>query len=101
LKFYRCILNDSSFFELTLAELVMEECKAHDVDFRGTNLSQSTLKHSDLHQSLFGKTNLCGADFREALNYNIDIFDNELKGAKFSRFEAVRLLDSLGIDLED
>jgi len=44
---------------------------------------------------------LTGTDFTEATNYNIDIYFNEIKRAKFSRYEAVRLLNSLGIELVD
>ncbi|WP_434937610.1 pentapeptide repeat-containing protein [Shewanella sp. HL-SH8] len=38
LSFIRCIINDSSFFGLTLHGLILEECKVHDVDFRGATL---------------------------------------------------------------
>jgi len=45
--------------------------------------------------------NLTGADFSEAVNYRINVFDNDLKKAEFSRYEAVSLLESLGIELVD
>jgi len=61
IKFYKSIINDSSFFGLSLQEIEIEECKAHDVDFREGNFS----------------------------------------GAKFSRYEAIRLLESLGVELVD
>ncbi|WP_354622741.1 pentapeptide repeat-containing protein [Psychromonas sp. MME2] len=35
IKFQQCIINDSSFFGLTLQEMEIQGCKAHDVDFRG------------------------------------------------------------------
>jgi uncharacterized protein YjbI with pentapeptide repeats len=99
LKFYKCILNDSSFFGLGLEELVLEDCKARDVDFREANLRGAQLTYTDFSNALFGRTNLAGADFTEAINYAIDIFNNEIKHAKFSRHEAIRLLDSLDIEL--
>jgi fluoroquinolone resistance protein len=101
LKFRKCILNDSSFFGLTLEEFVIEDCKARDVDFREANLSGANCRHTDFADSLFGKTNLSRADFTEATNYDIDIFDNEIRHAKFCRFEAMRLLDCLEIELID
>jgi uncharacterized protein YjbI with pentapeptide repeats len=101
LKFRKCILNDSSFFGLNLADIVIEDCKARDVDFREANLSRAALTHTDFENSLFNRTNLTGADFSEATNYDIDVFSNEIKKAKFSRFEAIRLLDSLDIELID
>lgn len=101
LKFAQCILNDTSFFGLNLGELQLEHCKAHDVDFRNGNFSKASFIYSDFTNSLFMKTNLKEADFSEAVNYNIDIFNNEITAARFSRHEAVRLLDCLNIELLD
>lgn len=99
LAFTQCIINDSSFFGLFLAELTLEHCKAHDVDFRSGNFSKAKFIHTDFTNSLFSKTNLKEADFSEAQNYTIDVFNNEIKGAKFSKYEALSLLDSLEIEL--
>jgi uncharacterized protein YjbI with pentapeptide repeats len=101
LKFHKCILNDSSFFGLFLGECVFDSCKARDVDFREANLTDARCSFTDFGGALFGKTNLSGADFSDAIDYDIDIFDNRIKGAKFSRSEAVRLLRSLEIVLID
>lgn len=99
LKFYKSILNDSSFLGLSLHELVMVECKAHDVDFRETDCTQADFSYTDFTNSLFNKTNLTQANFSEAINYNIDVFLNEIKRAKFSLPEAMNLLNSLDIEL--
>lgn len=99
LSFQRCILNDSSFLGLALEEMVLQECRAHDVDFRGANLREANLSFTDFSRSLFNKTNLSYADFTESINYDIDIYNNDIKKAKFSRYEAVRLLDCLNIEL--
>jgi len=101
LKFSKCILNDSSFLGLSLDEICIEECKAHDVDFRDGSFRRGVFAYTDFSNSLFGKTNLSGADFSEAVNYDIDIFNNNLSKAKFSRHEAVRLLHCLDIELVD
>ena len=101
IKFHSCIINDSSFNGLSLSEITIEECKAHDVDFRYGDFSEANFRYTDFSNSLFSKTNLTGADFSEASNYNIDVYLNELKQAKFSRFEAVSLLETLGIELVD
>jgi uncharacterized protein YjbI with pentapeptide repeats len=101
IKMYQCIINDSSFLGLSLKEIVIEECKAHDVDFRKANLSDANLTYTDFSNSIFGRTNLTNANFAEASNYTIDIIQNEIRGAKFSRFEAVSLLESLGVELVD
>jgi len=96
-----CIINDSSFFGLVLSELELEHCKAHDVDFRNGNFTKAKFSYTDFINSLFMKTNLREADFSEAENYDIDIFNNEIKAARFSRHEAVRLLNGLDIELVD
>ncbi len=101
IKFYTSILNDCSFYGLSLQELVLEECRARDVDFRDGDFSKSNFTYTDFTGSFFGKTNLSGADFTEATNYDIDIYQNRIEKARFSRFEAVRLLDSLEIELVD
>jgi uncharacterized protein YjbI with pentapeptide repeats len=101
IQFYKCIINDSSFIGLTLQDIVIEECKAHCVDFRDGDFRSANFTYSDLRASLFGNTNLGGADFSEATDYDIDIHENDLKGARFSRFEAVRLLEFLEIELVD
>jgi fluoroquinolone resistance protein len=101
IAFSQCIMNDSSFFGLSLNELILEHCKAHEVDFRNGNFTKAKFIFSDLTNSLFSKTDLREADFSEAQNYRIDIFQNEIKGARFTRLEALSLLDSLEIELVD
>jgi len=101
LKFYSCVLNDSHFFALNLKELLLSQCKVHDVDFRGGDFSQADFSGSDFCNSLFNETNLCQADFTDAFNYNINIFNNKIKNAKFSSYEALNLLNSLDIELVD
>lgn len=101
LAFYKSILNDSSFYALDLQEIVIEDCKAHHVDFREGNFSRANFTYTDFTESLFNKTNLADADFSNDSDYTIDIYENIIKGAKFSRFEAERLLYCLEIELTD
>lgn len=100
-KFHQSILNDGSFYGLSLHELIMDGCKAHHVDFRSGDFTDASFNYTDFTGSTFHKCNLTGADFSEATDYDIDIYHNEIKRAKFSRFEAVRLLESLDIELVD
>jgi fluoroquinolone resistance protein len=101
LTFRNSILNDSSFFGLKLHHIVIHDCKAHGVDFRGADLTGANLTHTDLQRSLFGKTTLTEADFAEATNYSIDVLDNSVDKARFSRHEAFGLLSGLDIELID
>jgi uncharacterized protein YjbI with pentapeptide repeats len=101
LRFRECILNDSTFFGLALEELVIEDCKAHGVDFREADLARASFQRSDFANAQFGKTNLTEADFSGASNYSIDVFENRIERARFTRADALALLDSLGIELVD
>lgn len=101
ISFRFCILNDCSFYGLTMHELILDECKLHDVDFRSGDFTEASITGCDLTNSLFARTNLSQADFSDSVNYTIDVLENRLTGAKFSRFEALALLESLGIELVD
>ncbi|HKR76326.1 MAG TPA: pentapeptide repeat-containing protein [Rhodanobacter sp.] len=101
LAFTRCALNDSTFFGLDLRELKVIDCRAVDVDFTEARCEDADFSRPDLRDSLFRKTRLARANFAEARNYRIDVFDNDIKQAKFSLPEAVSLLYSLDIELEE
>jgi len=101
LEFRDCILNDGSFLGLALQELVVEHCKARDVDWREANLSGAKLCHTDLTHALFSGTTLSHADLTGAIGYDIDVLSNDVRHARFSRDEAVRLLLGLQIELAD
>jgi fluoroquinolone resistance protein len=101
IAFEKCILNDSSFYGLYLKELKLIECRAHEVDFTEANCEEGDFSYSDLTNCVFRNTNLHGADFREARNYNIDIFHNNIAKAKFTLPEATALLRGLDIELYD
>ncbi|MBE1275331.1 pentapeptide repeat-containing protein [Enterovibrio baiacu] len=101
LTFTQCILTDASFFGLTLHSLSMTECKLHDVDFRDGDFTESTLTYCDFDRAQFMRTNLQNADFTESTNVFLNVLENRVAGAKFSRYEALNLLESLGIELVD
>lgn len=101
LAFRKSVLDYSSFFDLDLQEIVMEECKVRHVDLRQGNFTRANFTYSDFAEALFGKTKLAGADFSESTNYVMDIRDNQIKGARFTRTEASGLLHGLGIELVD
>lgn len=100
-EFSECLLDDSSFYGLALPDLTLEGCRLCRVDFREADLSGANLQGADLSKAQFSKTVLAKADFRGAENYSIDIFSNRIGAAKFSRYEAMSLLDSLDIELSD
>ena len=77
----------------------MRECRAKEVDFRNATLQKADFTGSDFKGALFANTHLEGANFTDAQNTSIDIRSNHLKGAIFSRYEALFLLESMGIVL--
>lgn len=101
LQFKQCILNDASFFGLTLNGLVLERCKLHEVDWREGDFSNSVMTDCDFSNSLFMRTKLNKVDFTDSCHFSINVLENTLTKARFSRYEALSLLESLGIELVD
>lgn len=50
-SFKQSILNDCSFLGLSLDEIIIEECKAHDVDFREGSFNQANFTYTDFSHS--------------------------------------------------
>lgn len=101
IKFYRSVISESTFYGLSLQGVVIEDCVAHNVDFREGDFSHADFSQTDFDGAMFSETNLSGVDFSKATGFDIDIFRNKLTKAKFDRFEATRLLASLDIELTD
>ncbi|MEZ8142950.1 pentapeptide repeat-containing protein [Enterovibrio sp. FF113] len=101
MTFSKCIMNDTSFFGLTLRGLNLKECKLHDADFREGDFTDSSMTYCDFTNSVFMRTNLQNADLTESTNVSLSVLDNNVNAAKFSRYEALYLLEALGIELVD
>ena len=99
--FKGCALTYSTFIGLTLHEVKIIDCVARDVDFSEAVLKEADFSGTDLSESRFMGTDLSGADLSKARNYTIDATQNTLKGAKFSLPEAMSLLYSLDIVIEE
>ena len=99
--FFDCVISHSTFIGLELTGIQIKNCVAHEVDFREVDLSKANFKGTDLAKSLFGNTNLTEADLSQAKNYQIDPGNNQLKQAKFSLPEAMALLYSMDIVIQE
>lgn len=99
IHFYQCDISHSSFFNLSLAEINIENCKAHEVDFREADLSNANVVYTDFYKSFFVHTKLIHVDFTEATHYNIDINLNDIRKSKFSFPEVISLLQCLDITI--
>jgi fluoroquinolone resistance protein len=100
-KFEECLLNSASFFGLKQGKLILKNCRVHYVDFRDCNLEEGSFEGTYFSASLFHHTLLKKANFRGAVNFDINVKTNTLTGAIFSKFEALQLLESLEINLID
>jgi uncharacterized protein YjbI with pentapeptide repeats len=101
LKFLKCVLNHATFIGLKLSAIQFIECIAIEVDFREADLSTADFSGTDLSKSIFGNTDLSKANLSKARNYHIDASQNILKGTRFSFPEAMSLLYSLDIVLDE
>lgn len=101
MRFEQCILNDSNFFGLVQDRIMIKECIVKEVDFRAGSFKNADFSKSDFKGALFGNNHLEYTDFSDASNTNIDLKSNYLQGAIFSRYEALNLVESIGIVLVD
>ena len=101
IKFVNSLLSDSNLFGLSLERIQMRECVARDVDFGSGSFMSADFSATDFKGAQFGNTHLEYANFTDATNIQLDIKTNHLKGAIFSRYEALFLLESMGIVLVD
>lgn len=101
IEFKKCAISHSTFLGVTLSGLKMHRCQAINVDFREADLSQADFAFTDLKDSLFLSTNLAGADLSYARNYQIDPSQNNIQKAMFTLPEAMALLYSMDIQIND
>ncbi len=96
-NFFKSVLNGSSFNGLFLGDIQMSECVARDVDFGEADCTNADFSAVEFTSSIFHRTNLIKANFTHAIDYEIDVTHNLVKGAVFSLPEAAALLRSLGV----
>ncbi len=99
--FFDCVLSHSTFIGIGLKGIQIKNCIASEVDFREADLSKVDFSRTDLARSLFGSTTLSDADLSQARNYQIDPGNNNLKGARFALPEAMALLYSMEIIIDE
>ena len=99
--FFDCVVSHSTFIGLGLKGIQIKNCVANEVDFREADLSGVNFRGTDLDKSIFGNTNLSEADLSRARNYQIDPGNNILKGARFALPEAMSLLYSMDIRIDE
>ena len=74
--------------------------KAHDVDFRGCDLSNGSFVLTDFQNNLFLNSKLYAADFTDAINYSINPRENDIRKGKYSMPDVINLLHYFDIEIE-
>lgn len=101
INFVGCNLNHSIFMWLNLKDILLTKCSAREADFSEADMTNADCTFTDFANSRFWNTNLTGANFIGAANYSIAANLNTLKKTKFSLPEAMSLLYSLDIILNE
>ncbi|MFK7897966.1 MAG: pentapeptide repeat-containing protein [Myxococcota bacterium] len=99
--FERCVLTHCSFIGLTMKKARIQECKADEANFAGTNLEGADFARTNLRGAKFSDTNLTGADLSLAVNYDVNPSDNRLRKTRFSVAAALRVAERMGIVIPD
>lgn len=92
-----CVVENSTFAELSLVEGVFTNSRIAECDFIRTNLTGADFGGSDLSGTAFHNCNLSKANFCSATGYRINPTNNIVKRARFSYPEVVSLLDHLDL----
>ena len=100
LVFEGCQVDYSNFRLLKIPRIRMANCEAKEIDFIETDLSGGDFRNTDFQGSRFLKSDLSGADFRGARNYFIDARNTTFRKTRFSLPEALVLLQSLDITID-
>ncbi len=99
--FLECLLDHNIFIHLDLSETSFRDSRVRQCDFEGAVLVGADFHQSDLNMTRFVQCDLSKANFTGADNYQINAAENTLHKTRFSLPEAVALLHSLDIILED
>lgn len=99
-SFENCIIDYSTFFGTKLKKTQFIKCSLKEVDFSEADLSSASFNQSDLSGTKFSNTILEKADFRYAVNFDIDPEYNKLKKARFSVTQLEGLLYKHQLDID-
>ncbi len=96
-----CILDNCNFSDLKMKRARFDRSKIKECYYLRSDLTEASFAEADLAGTIFHECNLARADFRGAINYNVDPKANQIKKAKFTMPEAMALLSHFDIVLED
>lgn len=99
LKFNSCQLDYSSFYQLNIPTTNFINCSLKEVDFTEANMQQVIFESCNLQGAIFSETNIEQADFTTASQFTIDLENNKIKKAKFSKNNIIGLLQKYQIQI--
>ncbi len=99
-KIQNCNLKYNTFINMTFRKIQFNDNTIIHSTFGECKLVESGFKNCKLDRTEFIKCDLRKADFRDATGYEIDVFTNTLRDARFSFPEAINLLNSLNIRID-
>lgn len=99
-KFDKCYLKYNNFEDISFKKFDFLQSSLIDCVFMKCDLSESNLKNCNLQNTEFSDCDLRKSDFRKASGFNINLFNNRIKGAKFSYPEVINLLNPFDIKIE-
>jgi len=92
MNFDSCIMNLTSFYQLKFKQKKFKNCTLNEADITESDLSESVFEDCDLKRAIFDRSILIKTDFKTAHNFSIDVENNKIKGAKFSKANLAGLL---------
>jgi fluoroquinolone resistance protein len=98
-SFLNCQLDYCSFYTLKVKKTKFINCRLTEADFTQADLTASDFQGSDLSGAIFDQTIAEKVDFRNALNFSIDLERNRIKGARFDMDGLPGLLGKYGIKI--
>jgi len=99
-SFDSSILDFASFAGKKMLKTSFKNSSLRNADFSECDLSGSLFMNCDLDNAVFNKTILKEADFRTAINFNIDPENNNIRKAKFSLNGLAGLLNKYNLTID-
>lgn len=93
-------LRYNIFTKMNLKGYYFKSCNFEGSYIEDCNLENAVFQDCNFKEAQFIKNNLTKANFTTAKEYNINIYENTVKKAKFSYPEVMNLLTGIGIVIE-
>ena len=97
--FTSTMLDSCIFFKNRLKKINFTECTLRNCDFSSCSLIEMSFTQTRFQNTSFNENDMNKSDFTTASGYEINPYNNKVKGAYFSMPEVVSFLHFLGIKI--